>query len=139
MLFIRKFFHTPRGLEATGYKVHWNEHANLEPIDELSATECITVTYAPVYGEHHKVETVSDLADVLQLTKEPFLVGYGINILFKFLTVDGLTWYGVWQEPRIPVTQVTGMEDTFPLSLDNPRHSTVGATHRLDRDPFISP
>jgi len=34
--------YTPRGFKAAGDKVHGNEHADIESLDELSATKCIS-------------------------------------------------------------------------------------------------
>lgn len=46
--------------------MHRNEQSDLEPLDELSATKGIAITDTPIYGEHHHIETVGNLADVLQ-------------------------------------------------------------------------
>ena len=71
---------------------------------ELSATKGIAVAYAPVNGEHHHIEAVSNLADVLQFAQILLLVGYRGNVLIalgfaaslceELLAIDGLTWHG---------------------------------------------
>ena len=90
--------------------MHGDEHANLEALDELSATEGIAVANASVYREHHQIKAVSYFADVLQLAQVLLFVGYRVYLLFKLLAIDCLSWYDIGQEPRIPVIQVTCME-----------------------------
>ena len=45
--------------------MHGNKETDLESLDELSATKSIAIADAPVNGEHHHIEAVSNLADVL--------------------------------------------------------------------------
>ena len=87
VLFIRKFLHTPRGLKACS-EVHRNEQSDLEPFDELTATKGIAVAYTSIYGEHHHIETVGNLADVLQLAKELLLVSYRVKHLLHLKAVS---------------------------------------------------
>ncbi len=87
VLFIRKFLHTPRGLKACS-EVHRNEQPDLEPFDELSATKGIAVADTSVYGEHHHIETVGNLTDVLQLAKELLLMGYRVKHLLHLKAVS---------------------------------------------------
>ena len=109
-------------------KVHGNEHADLETLDELSATEGIAVANAPVHREHYKVKAISHLTYIFQLTQVLLFVGYRVNLFFKLLAKDCLSRHNIRQEPRIPVIQVTCMEYTFALSLDNPRYATICTT-----------
>ena len=85
VLFISKFFHAPRGFKACS-EVHRNEQPNLEPFDELTATKGIAVADTSIYGEHHHIETVGNLKDVLQLAKKLLLVSF----YFFSLTISGL-------------------------------------------------
>jgi hypothetical protein len=71
--------------------VHGNEQAYFEPLDELSATKGIAVADASVYGEHHHIEAVGNLADVLQFPKILFLMGYRVDVLFNLLTINRLS------------------------------------------------
>ena len=130
-----KLLHTPCGLEATGYEVHGNKKTDLKSLDELSATMGIAVANAPVNGEHHHIEAVGNLADVLQFAKILLFMGYRVyffialgfaaSLCEELLAIDGLTWHCFRQKSRIPVIQVPGMEDSFTLSLNNPRHTAV--------------
>ena len=91
VIFIRKFLHTPRGLKACS-EVHGNEQSDFEPFDELTATKGIAVAYTSVYGKHHHIETVGNLADVLQLAKELLFVSYRIERLFHLKAISLLVW-----------------------------------------------
>ena len=126
VLFIRKFLHTPRGFKACS-EVHRDEQSDFEPLDELSATKGIAVADTPIYWEHHYIETIGDLADVLQFAKELLLVSYRIERLFHLKAVSLLIRIVVRQELGIPVVQVARMKDTFTFGLNNPRHAAVCA------------
>ncbi len=74
--------------------MHGNKETDLESLDELSATKSIAIADAPVNGEHHHIEAVSNLADVLQFAQILLLVGYRVNVLIELLAIDRLTWHG---------------------------------------------
>ena len=78
--------------------MHGDEQSDFEPLDELSATEGIAITDTSIYGEHHHIETVGNLTDVLQLPKELLLVSYGIECLFHLKTISKLVRIVVRQE-----------------------------------------
>ena len=132
--------------------MHRNEQSDLEPLDELPGTKGIAVADTSIYGKHHHIETVGNLADVLQLAKELLFVSYRIERLFHLKAVSFLVWIIVCQELGIPVVQVARMEEAFDLwsslltlgrvqaslallslnrslvlSLNNPRHAAVCA------------
>ena len=69
-------------------EVHRDEQSDFEPLDELSATKGIAISDTPIYGEYHHIETVGNLADVLQLAKELLLVSYRIERLFHLKAVS---------------------------------------------------
>ena len=71
--------------------MHGNKESDLESLDELSGTKGIAIPNAPVNGEHYHIEAVGNLADVLQLAQILLLMGYGVNVFVKLLTIDGLT------------------------------------------------
>ena len=73
------------------------------------------------------IETIGDLADVLQFAKELLLVSYRIERLFHLKAVSLLIRIVVRQELGIPVVQVARMKDTFTFGLNNPRHAAVCA------------
>ena len=78
--------------------MHGNEQPDLEPFDELSATKGIAITDTPIYGEHHHIETVGNLADVFQLAKELLLVSNRIERLLHLKTISKLVRIVVRQE-----------------------------------------
>ena len=125
--FICELLHAPCGLEAAGHEVHGDKETNFEALDKLSASKGIAITNATVYGEHHHIEAIRYLADIFQLAQVLLFMGYWINLFVKLLTIDGLARHGFWQEPRIPVVQVAGMEDTLTLCLYYPRNTAVCA------------
>ena len=88
----------------------------------------IAIAYTPIDGEQCYIETFGNLANVLQLAKELLLMSDRIENLFHLKTVTQLVRIVVRQELRIPVVQVTGMEDTPPFGLNYPRNTTVCAT-----------
>ena len=69
-------------------EVHRNEQPDFESFDELPTTKGVAVADTSIYGEHHHIETVGNLADVLQLAKKLLLVGYRIERLFHLKTVS---------------------------------------------------
>ena len=97
--------------------MHGNKETDLKAFDELAASEGIAVADEPVYGEHHHIEAVVNLANVLQLAQVLLLMGYRVNVFVKLLAIDGFTRLGFWEETSIPVVQVTSMEDSFDLWL----------------------
>ena len=60
--------------------MHRDEQSDFEPLDELPATKGIAVADTSIYGKHHHIETIGDLADVLQFAKELLLVSYRIEL-----------------------------------------------------------
>ena len=60
-LFVSKLPKTPSGFEACG-EVHGNEQTHLEPLDELTGTEGITITHTTINRKHHDIKTVSVIA-----------------------------------------------------------------------------
>ena len=83
--------------------MHGYKEADLESLDELTATKGIAVANAPVNGEHHHIEAISNLANVLQLAKILLLMGYRVYFFIELLTIDGLTRHGFGEETSIPV------------------------------------
>ncbi len=58
--------------------MHGNKEADLESLDELSATKGIAVANAPVNGEHHHIEAVGYLTNVLQLAQVLLFMSYRV-------------------------------------------------------------
>ena len=107
--------------------MHGNEETDFETLYELSASKGIAVADASVYGKHHHVEAVGNLADVLQFAQVLLLVGYRVEYLFHFKTIHLLTRNSIGQKLGIPVVQVSGMEDALTLSLYYQRHTAICA------------
>ena len=74
--------------------MHGNKKTDLESLDELTASKGIAIPNAPVYREHHHIEAVGNLADVLQFAQVLLFMGYRINLFIKLLAIDGLTRHG---------------------------------------------
>ena len=66
--YVCKFLHTPRGFKAC-CEMHGNEEANFETLYELPTAKGIAIADAPVNGEHHHVEAICYLPDVLQFAQ----------------------------------------------------------------------
>ena len=107
--------------------MHRHKETNLEALYELSASKGIAVADAPINWEHHHIKTIGNLADIFQFAQVLLFMGYWVNLFVKLLTIDGLARHGFWQEPRIPVIQITGMEDALAFCLDYPRNTAVCA------------
>ena len=63
--------------------MHGYKEADLESLDELTASKGIAIAYSSVYGEHHHIEAVGNLADVLQFAQVLLLMGYRVNVLIE--------------------------------------------------------
>ena len=94
--------------------MHGYKEADLESLDELTASKGIAIAYASVYGEHHHIEAVSNLADVLQLAQILLLMSYRVNVFVKLLTIDSLTWLGIGEKSCIPVFKSPAWKIRFP-------------------------
>ena len=80
---------------AAGDKVHGHKEAHLEALNKLPASKCVAVADTSIYWEHHCVEAVCYLPDVLQFTQILLLMGYRIYIFFEFFAVYRFTWLGI--------------------------------------------
>ena len=100
--------------------MHGDKQAYLETVNELSATKSVPVSYAAIDWEHHQVEAICQLADVLQLSKILLLMGNRVYVLVKLFTVDCLSWHCFGEESCIPVVQVACMENALAFCLYNP-------------------
>ena len=116
---IGKFFHAPSTLKSAGDKVHGDEDANIETVNELSGTTCISIANACINGKHYNIKSVCNLSNIFSLTEETLLSRAWIN-QSEFLRDNGSTRIIVIKETGIPVIKVARMED-FPVrNLYNP-------------------
>ena len=125
ILFFAERLHAPRTLKPTHYKVHWNEHPNLEAVDKLTPSKRIAIADASVHREHHKVKRVGCLSDVFKFTKEPLFLCHWIDVLTKLFTEDFSFWCAVNKKACVPIAQVACVKDGFTFCLNNPAHATV--------------
>ena len=59
--------------------MHGHEQTGTEHVEKLTGSTGVAVADAPVYGEHHHVETIGELADVFQLAQETRLPAVSIT------------------------------------------------------------
>ena len=136
---VGELFHPPGRFKAAGHEMHGHEQANLKHVKKLTGPAGVAVADAPVYGEHHHVEAVSELADVFQLAQITFLFLQGVDVHAEIGTVDRTSVVVVGQEAGVPVVQVAGMEDALAAGLNHPRHAAVGASGGGYTHPLVFP
>ena len=93
--------------------------------DNIYFWDYLEATDMPFPGIDQYIKSVRYLADILQLAQIMLLMGYRVEHFLHLKAVHLLSWYCIGQKLRIPVVQVTGMEDSPPLRLDYPRHAAV--------------
>ena len=108
--------------------MHGHEQADTEHVEERTGSASVAVADAPVYGKHHHVKTVGELADVFQLAQETLFFLGRVNVDAEVGAVDQSPMIIVGQETGVPVVQVAGMEDTLAVGLYHPRHAAVVAS-----------
>lgn len=119
--------------------MHGHEQADTEHVEELTGSAGVAVADAPVYGEHHHVETVGELADVFQLAQETLFFLGRVDVDAEVRAVDQSPVIVVGQEAGVPVVQVAGMEDTLAVGLYHPRHTAVVASGSRRAEEFVFP
>lgn len=68
--------------------MHGHEQAGTEHVEKLTGSAGVAVADAPVYGEHHHIETVSEFADVFQLAQETLFFLGRVNVDAEVRAVD---------------------------------------------------
>lgn len=117
--------------------MHGHEQADTEYVEELTGSAGVAVADAPVYGKHHHVKTVGELADVFQLAQETLFFLGRVNVDAEVGAVDQSPVIIVGQETGIPVVQVAGMEDALAVGLYHPRHTAVVASGGRHTEEFV--
>ena len=119
--------------------MHGHEQAGTEHVEELTGSAGVAVADAPVYGEHHHVKTVGELADIFQLAQETLFFLSRVNVDAEVGAVDQSPVIIVGQEAGVPVIQVAGMEDALAVGLYHPRHTAVVAPGSRHAEEFVFP
>ena len=119
--------------------MHGHEQAGTEHVEKLTGSTGVAVADAPVYGEHHHVETIGELADVFQLAQETLFFLGRVNVDAEVRAVDQSPVIVVGQEAGVPVVQVAGMEDALTVGLYHPRHTAVVASGSHHAEEFVFP
>ncbi|EDY96630.1 hypothetical protein BACPLE_01073 [Phocaeicola plebeius DSM 17135] len=119
--------------------MHGHEQTGTEHVEELTGSAGVAVADAPVYGKHHHVKTVGELADVFQLAQETLFFFGRVNVDAEVGAVDQSPMIIVGQETGVPVVQVAGMEDTLAVGLYHPRHTAVVASGGRHAEEFVFP
>ena len=127
MLLLAERFHAPGRLETAQHEVHRYEHPHLEALDELPCTQCVAVANAPIHGKHHQVKPLGNLLYVFQFAQETLFLSHWVDVLTQLLAVGLPVFVAVRKEPRIPVAQVSCVEDALSLGFHYPAHSAVVA------------
>lgn len=81
--FIRQADSKPLATKCMGTNKAGTEH-----VEKLTGSAGVTVADASVYGEHHHVETVGELADVFQLAQETLFFLGRVNVDAEVGAVD---------------------------------------------------
>lgn len=68
--------------------MHGHEQADTEHVEELTGSAGVAVADVPVYGKHHHVKTVGELADVFQLAQETLFFLGRVNVDAEVGAVD---------------------------------------------------
>ena len=119
--------------------MHGYKQAGTEHVEKLTGSAGVAVADAPVYGEHHHVETVGELADVFQLAQETLFFLGRVDVDAEVRAVDQSPVIVVGQEAGVPVVQVAGMEDALAVGLYHPRHAAVVASGGRHAEEFVFP
>ena len=119
--------------------MHGHEQTDTEHVEELTGSAGVAVADAPVYGKHHHVKTVGELADAFQLAQETLFFLGRVNVDAEVGAVDQSPVTIVGQETGIPVVQVAGMEDALAVGLYHPRHTAVVASGGRHAEEFVFP
>ena len=119
--------------------MHGHEQTDTEHVEKLTGPAGVAVADAPVYGEHHHVETVGELADVFQLAQETLFFLDRVDVDAEVGAVDQSPVIVVGQEAGVPVVQVAGMEDALAVSFYHPRHTAVVASGSRHAEEFVFP